>query len=817
MPSKIGCVLLSILGVWSCKPSQDYEQASTALRRGEFSQVIELSERNLKAHAKSSSPDGYRDVQWRQLEADALLNRDGNGDPERARLLLALPLRADQDAGPLGVVRRRLVAYDALHSQGDVKTTDAVLTEAEQLASSLSLQTELAAVRLLQGRLLVRKDPESAERKTREARQIAVASGDKYHEAASLLTLGMFRINRFRFDEAIPFFQDAQAAAAKGSAQPIIQAALINLGLCYSFLGDFDEASAHFEQARQRLSQSETVGKWSSLWGELANVHMHQNNPEKAIPLYRQALSLARGIDDKSLWARNLTAALIANRNWEEADKVNAEVPRLTSESAVVAKLNQASIASGRGRYDEGIRLFLECIRAGTPAPEDLWEAHAGLAAIYEKVGDRKSANLHFEKALSQIELTVSQVSDDDIHRMTYLSRLISFYQDYVNSLVEQGENARALRVAESSRAHILASRLEFERAQKSSSSVLAYQKIARVSKSIVLSYWLAPAESYLWVIASDRVQLFRLPAAPQIEDLVRRYQEELVTKKLDPMAKESMAGRRLFDTLVGPAQAMIPLGSPVTIVADGALHFLNFETLPVYGTDPQHYWIDDVVVSNAPSLDLLASGAPARAKNEGSMLVIGDAQSYDPQFPKLANSAGEIHNVLGHFSAREKRALTDSGATPESYRSSDPGRFSIIHFSAHAVANQRRPLESFIALSRSGDNFKLYARDVMRIPLSADLVTISACHGAGARSYAGEGLVGFVWAFMHAGARRVIAGLWEATDDLMPQMMNTLYREMESGNSPAQALRTAKLAMVHGQGASKKPWYWGPFQVYVR
>ncbi len=813
---KIGCALLSILGLWSCKPSQDYEQASASLKRGEFSPAIELSERNLKALAKSTSPDSYRDVQWRQLEAEALLNRDGNGDPERARLLLALPLRADQDAGPLGVVRRRLVAHDILKSQGDAKAADALLTEAEQLASSLSLQTELAAIRLLQGREFAVTDPDRAERKTREARQIAVGSGDKYNEAASLLTLGMFRIGRSRFDEAIPLFQDARVAAAKAGALPKMQAALFNLGICYSFLGDFDEASASFEQARKLLAQSETVGKWASLWGELANVHMHQNDPEKAIPLYRQARSMARGAD-QALWARNLTAALIANRNWEEADKVNAEVAQLGPESKIFAKLNQASIASGRGRYDDGIRLFMECIRAGTPSPEDLWEAHAGLAAIYEKTGDRKSANSHFEKALSQIELTVSEVSDDDMHRMTYLSRLISFYQSYVSSLVEQGESTAALRVAESSRAHILASQLEFKRAQKSSSSLLAYQRIARVSKSVVLSYWLAPAQSYLWVIMSDRVQLFRLPAAPQIEELVHQYQEELVTKKLDPMAKESVAGRRLFDTLVGPAQAMISRGSPVTIVADGALHFLNFETLPVYGTDTRHYWLDDVIVSNAPSLDLLAAGTPARIKNAGSMLVIGDAQSYDPEFPKLANSAAEIHNVLGHFSAREKLPITGDAATPASYRASDPGRFSIIHFSAHALANQSRPLESFIALSRRGDNFKLYARDVMTIPLSADLVTISACHGAGARSYAGEGLVGFVWAFMHAGAHSVIAGLWEATDDLMPRMMNTLYSEIEAGNSPAKALRTAKLAMVHGQGASKKPWYWGPFQVYVR
>src|SRR6266851_841487 len=44
------------------------------------------------------------------------------------------------------------------------------------------------------------------------------------------------------------------------------------------------------------------------------------------------------------------------------------------------------------------------------------------------------------------------------------------------------------------------------------------------------------------------------------------------------------------------------------------------------------------------------------------------------------------------------------------------------------------------IVLSKSSaenDSFKLYARDIISHPLRAELVTISACYGAGERSYA--------------------------------------------------------------------------------
>ena len=127
-------------------------------------------------------------------------------------------------------------------------------------------------------------------------------------------------------------------------------------------------------------------------------------------------------------------------------------------------------------------------------------------------------------------------------------------------------------------------------------------------------------------------------------------------------------------------------------------------------------------------------------------------------------------------------------------------------------------PLDSAIVLSREStgsDSFKLYARDIIRHPLRADLVTISACYGAGERSYSGEGLVGLSWAFLRAGAHNVIAALWEATDVSTEQLMGKFYDELDKGASPDAALRAAKLALLHGSNFHN-PFYWAPFQLYA-
>src|SRR6202008_2632300 len=136
--------------------------------------------------------------------------------------------------------------------------------------------------------------------------------------------------------------------------------------------------------------------------------------------------------------------------------------------------------------------------------------------------------------------------------------------------------------------------------------------------------------------------------------------------------------------------------------------------------------------------------------------------------------------------------------------------------FTAHATANVESPLDSAVILSGPDLSFKLYARDVAAQPLEAELVTVSACRSAGERAYSGEGLVGFAWAFLRAGASRVIAGLWDVDDRSTAELMDRLYARMAAAAAAPRALREAKLALLSAGGTYAKPYYWAPFQVFT-
>src|SRR5262249_10803396 len=227
------------------------------------------------------------------------------------------------------------------------------------------------------------------------------------------------------------------------------------------------------------------------------------------------------------------------------------------------------------------------------------------------------------------------------------------------------------------------------------------------------------------------------------------------------------------------------------------------------------HFWIEDVTLSTANSLTLLASATSHSAPKDKSLLLVGDTLQASPEFPALPQAPKEMSLIEKYFHEGQRTVLTREKATPSAYLASSPDRYSYLHFVTHGTASRARPLESAVILSPEGDSYKLYAREIVKHHLNAELVTISACNGSGTRAYSGEGLVGLSWAFLRAGAHNVIGALWEVSDTATPQLMDRMYSELAAGKDPATALRDAKLAFLHSGNVFAKPFYWAPFQLY--
>ena len=164
----------------------------------------------------------------------------------------------------------------------------------------------------------------------------------------------------------------------------------------------------------------------------------------------------------RPLWARNLANTYLGRERWDEAEKYNGLAQSLNPpdrpDKRAYDLLHEGHIAAGRGQLGRRSDLFAQALTTARADPAVQWSGHDALArlALARRQPDRAREN--FEKALGVIETTRSDLLKTD-YKLSFLTRLIGFYQVYVEALVDEGQVERALEVADSSRGRVLAER----------------------------------------------------------------------------------------------------------------------------------------------------------------------------------------------------------------------------------------------------------------------------------------------------------------------------------------------------------------------
>lgn len=642
-----------------------------------------------------------------------------------------------------------------------------------------------------------------------ESRKRAQAIGEKYREGVAVNGLGMVQLSFGHFDDAIPLFDEAKRLWNAAGAKHWETIAANNLASCYTQLGDFERAQQLREEAL-RVAQPGIL-KANAL-GETGTTFLLQQQPDKAVPYYRQARDMAQqaGLPvDAARWASNLTAALVTLEDWPGAEQALQSALALKPEarSRVFLDLNAAAIARGRGRHEEARERYRSILAAHPEQTTVLWQAEAGIANSYVAQQNYPEARQHFEAALAYIESGRTDLKLIE-HRLTFLARLIRVYQDYVDFLVGQNDSRKALEIAESSRARLLA-----ERTASNFRAPKGRLELPRSTGAVWLVYWVAPRRSFLWIVHAGAARLVELPGEAELAQSVEAYRALIETSMRDPLRELNEAGRRLYEVLIAPAAKELAARPAAIVVPDGPLHQLSFETLPNYASTPWRFWNDEVTAAVSPSLNVSAS-IERTAPRGAAALLLGDPEAATAEYPALAQAARELDSIARLWPGA--KVVRGRDATPELWKSLTPKSYLLIHIAAHAEANRRSPLDSAIILSRGAKgDFRLFAREVLAKSLPADLVTLSACKSSGSRTYAGEGQVGLAWAFLSAGARTTVAGLWDVPDASTALLMEKFYQGMSEGQPPALALRRARIAVR--EAGFVKPFYWGPFQCYLR
>jgi CHAT domain-containing protein/tetratricopeptide (TPR) repeat protein len=181
------------------------------------------------------------------------------------------------------------------------------------------------------------------------------------------------------------------------------------------------------------------------------------------------------------------------------------------------------------------------------------------------------------------------------------------------------------------------------------------------------------------------------------------------------------------------------------------------------------------------------------------------------------------------HLSPDGFEMLLGAEATPDRFCEL-AGKYSILHIAGHGLSSDSGFGEPVLVLSAAeGRSRLLTCLRVLNLSLDADLVVLAACDTASGRRIDGDGVRSLARAFHAAGARTVLASLWEARDLEAGELMGSLYEKLlKDGMNPSAALRQVKLELLEGRGlrgvgtrptdgsarfaSSRDPYFWAGF-----
>ena len=148
-------------------------------------------------------------------------------------------------------------------------------------------------------------------------------------------------------------------------------------------------------------------------------------------------------------------------------------------------------------------------------------------------------------------------------------------------------------------------------------------------------------------------------------------------------------------------------------------------------------------------------------------------------------------------------------------------GKSAVVHFAGHALTNEVDPEHSRLILSPEPgrpSSVNLFAHELRDLNLSnTRLVVLSACQTGSGPVALTEGVLSLARPFLEAGARSVVASLWDIDDNDSVDLLTLFHTYVHAAASPADALRKAQAELMSATNPRlSRPRTWASFNVII-
>lgn len=328
-----------------------------------------------------------------------------------------------------------------------------------------------------------------------------------------------------------------------------------------------------------------------------------------------------------------------------------------------------------------------------------------------------------------------------------------------------------------------------------------------------LVSYFIGVRNVHAWVVQSGGIEHVLLPVSGAVLQRAICWADHLGRGRMargsqpDPTTCDpAPTAEELYTALFAPLRPNLR-ATRLIVVPHGVLHYIPFAAL----RDPRsgRYLVEDFTITYAPSASTIPFLRAKESPVDGKALILGDP---DGTLPKLEGAKAEAQAIARLFGTQAK---IGAEAT-ESVLFDLHGGVDLLHIAAHGHYDDANPLFSYLDLSPGGGrNGKLEAHEILAdLDLSGvNLVVLSACETALGKRSGGDEIVGLTRAFLYAGTPGLISTLWNIRDEATARLMQHFYERLSRGDTAAEALRSAQLAMLHSADEiDRDPTSWAAF-----
>lgn len=372
-----------------------------------------------------------------------------------------------------------------------------------------------------------------------------------------------------------------------------------------------------------------------------------------------------------------------------------------------------------------------------------------------------------------------------------------------------------------------------------------------------LVEFFIGDSTIYIALITIDEFELFRLSKPVNFELMI----EELVTSIIKSDNKKYISSaNKLTDLLITPLYPEIQNRYKLIIIPHDVLFKIPFEALFTKSENETkdftglNYLVKDFDITYHYSATLYVTSLKEKNEITNKRITTKNFVGFAPVFPKnnqigltisninssllatddntlrsvfvdgktfdeLKFSKWEVNSIIDLFFKNKPNEINTayfySDASEENFKS-NIREYKIVHIASHSFMNEEQPALSGVIFAQptdsgfAGDGI-LYTSETYNLNLNAELVVLSSCESGVGKLFRGEGMIALTRGFLYSGASNIIFSLWKIPDKHTSELMVEFYKQMISGKTYSESLRSAKLKMI-GNQLTARPRSWSGF-----